>query len=134
VGVIMEKIYTVAILGIGARGGDTYGRIINDSAKDRFKIVALCDLRKERLDRFGEKFGVSIENRFTDEKEFFNKKRADLLIIATQDKDHFRHAIKGFETGYNIMVEKPLTDSRDECLKLLKKQKQVNKRRLFATY
>ena len=56
----MEKIYTVAIIGIGARGGDTYGMIINDSAKDRFKIVALCDLRKERLDRFGEKFGVSI--------------------------------------------------------------------------
>ena len=36
----MRKIYTVAIIGVGGRGGDAYGNIIH-TQKDKFKIVAL---------------------------------------------------------------------------------------------
>ena len=117
----MGKI-TVAIIGVGARGGDVYGNIIN-GMKDDFKIVALCDERKERLDRFGRIFEVESENLFSDENAFFSRKRADLLVIATQDADHVRHCVKAFECGYDVLLEKPITDKAEECYRLLEAQK-----------
>ena len=76
----MNKIYEVAILGVGARGGDTYGRLINEHAKDKFKIVSLCDKRENRLERFSAEFGVEKSNCFMDENEFFKKKRVLLCF------------------------------------------------------
>ena len=128
----MNRIYEVAILGVGARGGDTYGRLINEHAKDKFKIVSLCDKRENRLERFSAEFGVEKSNCFMDENEFFKKKRADVLIIATQDQDHFRHALKAFECGYDIMLEKPITDKREECEALLSAQKKYNRQALVC--
>ena len=127
----MGKVYTIAILGVGARGADAYGWQFFEQ-KDRFKIVALCDLRKERLERFGKKWNVPAENLFTDENEFFKEKRADLLLVATQDKDHYGHCLKGFEIGYDIMTEKPLTDSRKECEELLAAQQKSGKKALVC--
>lgn len=118
----MQKKFTVAIIGVGSRGGDAYGSIMM-TRKDEFEIVALCDKKPERLEVFGEKFGVEKENRFIDEEEFFQKRRADLLIIATLDGDHIRHCLAAFELGYDVMCEKPITDDRDECLQLLEAQK-----------
>ena len=125
------KIYTVAILGVGARGADIYGRILM-TQPEKFKICALCDLREERLSVFSKEFGVDKENLFTSEEEFFKEKRADVLLITTQDADHVRHAIKAFEVGYDILVEKPLTDNKRECKKLLAAQKKYNKKALVC--
>lgn len=117
-----KKIYTVAILGVGARGADAYGRLIF-KFPDRFKIVALCDLQRSRLERYGEMFNVPESARWTSEDEFFKEKRADLIVIGTPDDCHVRHAIKAFEKGYDMLVEKPLTDKREECEQLLEAQK-----------
>lgn len=127
----MCKIYTVAIIGAGGRGGDAYGNIIH-TQKDKFKIVALCDLKKERMERFGEKFGVAAENRFTDENEFFAVKRADVLVIATQDKDHVRQAVKAFSLGYDVLLEKPISSEKDELEKLIAAQKKYGKKALVC--
>lgn len=127
----MGKVYTVAILGVGARGADAYGWQLHEQS-DRFKIVALCDMRQERLDRFGAKWKVPENARFTDENEFFKEKRADLLLVATQDKDHYGHCLKGFALGYDIMTEKPLTDSREECEELLAAQQKSGKTALVC--
>ena len=126
-----EKIFSVAILGVGARGGDVYGRIMA-SMPDKFKIVSLCDLKKERISFYGEELGVAEDARFQTEEEFFEKKRADVLIVATQDADHVRHAIKGFELGYDILLEKPITDSKKECKRLLKAQKKYGGKALVC--
>ena len=118
----MNKIFTVGILGVGARGGAVYGRLIKNFP-EQFKIVTLCDIREERLKAFGEEFNVPETNRFTDEKEFFKEKRADLLVIATQDADHVRNCLQAFEKGYDILMEKPITDKKEECEAVLAAQK-----------
>lgn len=126
-----KKIYKVAILGVGARGAEAYGKNIF-SLKDKFEIVALCDKRIDRLQRWGKEFHVKEENLFLDEDEFFKEKRADLLVIATQDADHVGHALKAFKTGYDILVEKPLTDKREECEQLLAAQKEYGGKALVC--
>ena len=118
-----KQVYTVAIIGVGARGGDTYGTLMM-GMPEKFDIVALCDLKPDRLAVFGERFGVEKENLFTDEKIFFEKKRADVLIIATPDADHIRHATYAFNLGYDVMMEKPITDKKEEMDALLKLQQE----------
>ena len=74
----MSKVYSVAILGCGSRGAFAYGTLMH-AWKDKYKIVSLCDINKEQLDRVGEQFGVSTDNRFLTEEEFFKQKRAGVV-------------------------------------------------------
>ena len=101
----MDKIFTISIIGVGGRGGYAYGTLLAQ-LPGKFKIVALCDIKQEKLSYFSEKFCVDKENLFTDEDSFFEKKRSDVLIIATQDKDHIRHATKAFRLGYPSALRK----------------------------
>ncbi|MBQ9713929.1 MAG: Gfo/Idh/MocA family oxidoreductase [Clostridia bacterium] len=126
-----KKIYTVAILGLGGRGADAYGWLLYE-AKDRFKIASICDLKPERVEMFRKHFDVPQENCFTDEESFFQEKRADLLLIATPDNEHVRHALKGFALGYDLMVEKPLTENEEECRLLLDAQKKSGAKALVC--
>ena len=114
----MSKIFTVAIIGVGGRGGYAYGTLMADMP-DKFKISALCDINTEKLSYFAGKFGVPSDGLFTNEVTFFEKKRADALIISTQDKDHVRHAKLAFNLGYDILIEKPITSDKEELEELL---------------
>ena len=67
-----NKVFTVAIIGAGSRGADIYGRLLME-LPEKFKIVALCDPRQNRLDTFGAEFGISESERYTDENTFFEK-------------------------------------------------------------
>ena len=109
----MQTVKT-AIIGVGARGGETYGKYINECS-DRYKIVALCDINQSKLDKYSEIFKISKENCFIDENEFFSRKRADLIVIATLDREHVRVALRAIETGYKyILLEKPISDDMGE--------------------
>ena len=103
-----ERVLTVAIIGAGSRGADSYGKIMNKDP--RFKIVSVCDKRQVKLDAVKERFKISDDNLFLDEKDFFAKKRADICIVATQDKDHVRHCIAALKAGYDVLLE--ITDGQ----------------------
>ena len=126
-----ERIFTVAIIGVGGRGGYAYGTLIADMP-DKFKINALCDINTEKLSYFSEKFGVGEDALFTDENAFFKEKRADVLIISTQDKDHVRHARIAFKLGYDVLLEKPITSNRAELEELLELQRSTGSKVLVC--
>ena len=117
-----KKIFTVAVLGCGGRGAESYGRLMYEK-KDRYYITALCDVNEKKLVTYGEQFGVEKSRLFSDENEFFKEKRADLLIIATLDRDHVRQCIQALSLGYDVLLEKPISDKEEECEELLRAQK-----------
>ena len=114
-----KKIVSVSIIGLGGRGGEAYGRYMAFLA-DKFKITHICDINTTRLHKYGNIFDVSIENRFDDEDKFFEKKWSDVLFITTQDRMHVRMAKKALELGYDIVLEKPITDDVAELQELAK--------------
>lgn len=121
----MEK-FKVAIIGCGSRGCETYGRLVKE-LPDKFEIVALCDIRQDRLDKYSAEFGIDKKNTFLGEDEFFKEKRADVLFICVLDKDHVRIAIKALNLGYHLLLEKPITADIDECKALLEAKKKSGK-------
>ena len=63
---------SVSIIGVGARGGEAYGKYINE-CKEKYNVVALCDLNPGKLEKYGKEFDVEKENCFLSEEEFFEK-------------------------------------------------------------
>ena len=118
----MAEIFSAAIIGCGSRGQNVYGKYMFAN-KDKFKIVALCDISKETLTMAAERFGVDGGNLFTDSEEFFAEKRADVLVIATQDRDHVPMCIKALKLGYDVLLEKPISPVESELYELLDAQK-----------
>ena len=114
-----KPIVTVAIIGLGGRGGEAYGRYLVEQ-KDKFKIVSVCDINDVRLQKYGELFGVPMEERIDSEEEFFTKKRSDVLFITTQDRMHVRMAKKALALGYDLVLEKPISDDVQELRDLQK--------------
>lgn len=119
------KKFTVSIIGCGSRGCDTYGSLCY-AQKDKFEIVALCDVNASKVKKYGDIYGVRDSMRFTDEDEFFSKKHSDALVIATLDRDHVRQAIKAIRLGYVILLEKPVSSDETELKALLSEQKKYN--------
>ncbi len=64
---------------------------------------------------------------FLSDEIFLAEQRADILVVATQDRDHFRHAMRGLELGYDILLEKPVSPIYSECVALADKAKECNK-------
>ncbi len=126
-GVFMKKIISVSVLGVGGRGGFVYSSIMN-GMQDKFKLTAFCDINKTRLEYFSNAYGVDEKNRFLSETEFFKEKRADLLIIATMDKDHVREAKIALNLGYDILLEKPISCDKKELRELLKLATKLNRK------
>lgn len=112
-----KKIITVSIIGLGGRGGEAYGRYLI-TQKDKFAITHICDINPVRLEKYGETFDVAPQNRFDSEDAFFEKKHSDVLFITTQDRMHVRMAKKALNLGYDIVLEKPISDDVEELREL----------------
>ena len=106
---------TCAILGYGNRGS-VYQKYL--SRTDGVKTVAVCDVRPANLAQAKKDCGLSDDACFADEDEFFSKKRADALIIATMDKQHFAQTLRALKLGYDILLEKPIGTTLEECAEL----------------
>ncbi len=122
----MNRIIKVAIIGLGGRGGEAYGRYV-DNLKDMYDIVSICDIDPVRLNKYKEIFEVKEENAFLSEDEFFKEKRADILFVCTQDQLHVRMAKKGLLLGYDLLLEKPISDKAEELNELVELQKKTGR-------
>ena len=116
----MKKQITAAILGCGSRGALFCELMVNMGGA--YKITALCDVSKSQIEKTKKLCSVYESESFTNVDKFFEKKRADVLAIATPDREHVRDAIRALELGYDILLEKPISDSRDELAALLEAQ------------
>ena len=121
----MNKKFKVVILGAGGRGYGYAGFL--SEHPDQFEISAVCDINPDQLTKFKKKFNLSDDKLFSDEESLFAEKRGDIMVIATYDKEHVRQCIHAMKQGYDILLEKPISDSRDEIRDLLNTQKETGK-------
>ncbi len=121
---------SVAVLGCGNRG-KAYTNIIA-SQTDRFTVTAIADTDGEQLKLMHKMFGLPVAEDFTDIEAFLEKKRGDVLIIATPDRTHVPLAIRAMNLGYDVLLEKPISDSREEVRQLLQTQQKTGKKAMVC--
>lgn len=118
--------YTIAVLGCGNRGC-AYANEIAKSKKN-FIFTALCDPQPSQMDRLQRIIAAKVDKLYTDANEFLQEKRADALIIATPDRQHVPQAIQAMRLGYDVLLEKPISDHREEIEQLLKVQEETGRK------
>ncbi|MBB6554650.1 Gfo/Idh/MocA family protein [Nonomuraea rubra] len=98
---------TLAVVGAGSRG-TSYGR--HATATGRARVVAVADPLDGRRGRFPDAVP------YADWRELAALPRqADAVVIATQDRDHAEPAVRFAELGYDVLLEKPMAVSEDDC-------------------
>lgn len=117
---------SIAVLGCGNRG-KAYTSIIA-TQPENFIVTAIADTDPIQLELMHNMYSIPYAKDFTDIEAFMSEKRADTLIIATPDKTHVPLAIRAMELGYDVLLEKPVSDIREETEMLLQAQKKYNKK------
>ena len=117
----MKQPITFAICGFGNRGRDAYAAY-QKQHPGQMKIVAVAEPVPERLMAARTEYGVEEAMCFENAETLLKQpKLADVMIIATQDRQHIGHALPALELGYHLLLEKPISPELKECVALLDK-------------
>lgn len=119
---------TVAIAGLGPRGFYTYAQY-QKVHPERMKVTAIAYIDETKLYLAAEDLHIPPEGCFKSAEEMLSKdKLADVLIVATQDKQHIAHALAGLERGYDLILEKPVATTPEDCIAIRDAAKRLNRK------
>ena len=117
----MNQPITFAICGFGNRGRDAYA-VYQKTHPDLMKIVAVADPVPQRLAAARQEYGVDPALCFDSAEALLARPRlADVMIIATQDRQHVPEALAALDLGYHLLLEKPISPELSDCMALLDK-------------
>lgn len=115
-----------ALIGAGQRGM-TYARYAFYEKK--IKIAAVVEPDERRRKQAADEFSIPDNLQFSNAESFFKfGKICEMVIIASMDRDHYTETMAALETGYDILLEKPISPSPEECLDIQRKAEELNKK------
>lgn len=117
----------IALIGAGARGRLAYGEYILQN-QDKLRYVCVVEPDKNKREICAKGHGISSEFVFEDEAEFFKLgKICDAVVVAHQDKQHYKTVMKALELGYDVLLEKPMSPNPLECMEMDKKARETGR-------
>ena len=118
----------VALMGLG-RSMFTEHYPVFKAHPALFKVVAACDLLKERRDIVAQDFpNCKMFRRFSD---MLDERDIDIVDIATCSADHVKHSLMSLERGFWTLVETPVALTVDDA-KVVRGAAQKAKNRLLV--
>lgn len=114
----IKKPVTAILIGAGHRGNIYADYAIKNPAE--LKIVAVAEKDKSRQEKAKIKHKLKEDHCFNDWKEVFKKEKfADAVIIATTDNLHTQPCLAALDAGYDVLLEKPIAPTEEECRLIL---------------
>jgi predicted dehydrogenase len=105
---------TCVILGHGGRGSTYAGLALR--MPQEWKVVGVAEPIDYRREACVKAHAIPAENVFTTWEHVFERPRlADVAVITTQDAMHLAPALAALERGYDLLLEKPIAQSWEEC-------------------
>jgi len=116
---MMKKPIKAILLGAGQRGNSYCDYALANS--DNMQIVGVAEPDAVRRKDFQAKHSLTADNCFVCwEDALAREKWADAVIVCTQDNMHYAPVMKAIAQGYDILLEKPISPSPQECLDIAK--------------
>ncbi|MBQ6528261.1 MAG: Gfo/Idh/MocA family oxidoreductase [Clostridia bacterium] len=107
----------VAIVGTGGIAHEHMKAYL--TLKDRCEVVALVDIIPGKARRFMEEFGLSCDT-YEDHLDILPRQDIDLVDVCTPPYVHAQISINAMRSGKNVVCEKPMAASLEECDAVLK--------------
>ena len=111
----MTQSFTFAILGAGGRGG-MFSQWIKEHP-DCGRVVAVADPNPVRRKHVADEHGIAAGGQFEKWDDLLARpKLADVVINTTMDRLHLPSAVKALALGYNMLLEKPMASTLEDCV------------------
>ncbi len=110
---------TVGMIAVGARAHQLIETI---KQIPEAEIVAVCDAYTGRIERAISRTGGRAKA-FEDYRAIIERDDIDVVVIASPDHLHARHAVEAMDAGKHIYIEKPLTYTIDEGLAIIEAER-----------
>lgn len=92
------------------------------------RVVAVVEPNMVRRGHLAAKCGVSEENCFSSWQEFLlQPKRADAVFVCTPDNMHYEPTVRALEKGYDVLLEKPIAQTWQECAGIVRKAREYGR-------
>ncbi|MCK4991198.1 MAG: Gfo/Idh/MocA family oxidoreductase, partial [Bacteroidales bacterium] len=98
-----------ALVGVG-KVTDMHARALVKLKESCF--TAVCGRSREKTESYAARYGIRA---YTDVAEMVAKEQIDVVIICTPHPNHKEPTIAALEAGANVLIEKPLASSLEDC-------------------
>jgi len=115
----MEKL-NAAVIGTGTMGRN-HARVYSELKNT--ELVAVSDIREESSRRVAENLKC---NSYRDYKKMLNEEKIDMVSIAVPTRNHSKVAVDCIEKRIPVLVEKPIADTVENAIRIIKKSKEEN--------
>jgi predicted dehydrogenase len=114
------------MIGIGVIGYGYWGPnlVRNLAETPDAKVIAVSDLSQERLAQAESRHPTICAT--TDCRDLFTNPAIDAIVVATPVSTHYELAMQALQSGKHVLVEKPLTSTLDQGLRLLDEARRRN--------
>ena len=107
---------TVGLIGCGGRGGTITKALVENT---NARLVAMCDLFEEQIERAKKRIGVQDARTYSDLHKLLESD-VDAVIIATPVFLHAEHFEAAVKAGKHIYVEKPAGSDVESCKRIMR--------------
>lgn len=89
-------------------------------ALENVEIEAIADISVEAANHFITKFNLGNTKQFSDYKDMLEQAKIDAVIICSPHTLHFQQATDILNSGFHVLIEKPMTCNVNEAKQLIK--------------
>ena len=110
----------LVMVGAGGRGYRAYGTYALTHPEEA-RFIAVAEPDPARRVRFAEAHSIPLERQFDSWAELVAQPLlATAAVDATMDRDHHPSAVALLEAGYDLLLEKPMAVTPEECVDLVR--------------
>jgi predicted dehydrogenase len=115
----MNEPIRAIMIGAGQRGNDVYGAYALQHPQ-KIQFMAIAEPNPARRAKFGSQHKIPPEHQFeTWEPLLARQSLGQAAFVCTQDHLHTQPTLTALRAGYDVLLEKPMATTADECRKLV---------------
>lgn len=117
----MSKKLKTAIVGVG-KVTDLHAAALVNLPESEF--TAVCGRSREKTEQYASRYGIRA---YTDVSVMVSREKIDVVIICTPHPNHREPTIAALEAGANVLIEKPLASSLEDCDAMIEASRRCGK-------
>ena len=122
----MKKL-KVGIIGCGGIANSKHMPALT-SQKDKCKMVAFCDIIRERAEKAAAQYGAEGAKVYEDYHDLLADPEIDVVHVLTPNVAHCPITVAAFEAGKHVMCEKPMAATTEDAQLMIDTWKKSGKK------